>query len=110
MTKRLPLAMISTSIFLLLAAAPVYPQEPGVVPAAREYVIGPQDVLAINCYDQADLSGKFTVEADGTFTYPFIGRVKAGSLTLRQLEANLKARLKDEGYFRNPQITVSIDA
>jgi len=33
-----------------------------------DYRVGPQDVLTITSYDQADLSGKFTVEADGTFT------------------------------------------
>ena len=52
-----------------------------------DYVVGPQDVLTITSYDQADLSGKFAVEADGTFTYPLIGRVKAGGLTLRALES-----------------------
>src|SRR2546423_10598627 len=74
-----------------------------------DYVVGPQDVLAITSYDQADMSGKFTVETDGTFTYPMIGRVKAGGLTLRGLEAAIKAQLKNEGYFRNPQITVAVD-
>src|SRR5882672_10497780 len=74
-----------------------------------DYVVGPQDVLTITSYDQADLSGKFTLEADGTFTYPLIGRVKAGGLTLRSLEDSLKKRLKDEGFFRNPQITVAVE-
>src|SRR5437667_414882 len=36
--------------------------------AATDYVVGPQDVLTITSYDQADLSGKFTIEADGAFT------------------------------------------
>ncbi len=84
----------------LLAAQP---------PSVTDYVVGPQDVLMITSYDQADLSGKFTLEADGTFTYPLIGRVKAGGLTLRALEDSLKKQLKDEGFFRNPQITVSIE-
>jgi polysaccharide export outer membrane protein len=74
-----------------------------------DYRVGPQDVLTITSYDQADLSGKFTVETDGTFTYPLIGRVKAGGLTLRALEDSLKARLKDEGFFRNPQVTVAVE-
>jgi polysaccharide export outer membrane protein len=74
-----------------------------------DYIVGAQDMLTITSYDQADLSGKFTVEADGTFTYPLIGRVKAGNLTLRQVEAQLKKQLKDEGYFNNPQITVSME-
>ena len=42
-------------------------------------------------------------------TVPLIGRVKAGGLTLRALEAALKKRLKDEGFFNNPQITVSVE-
>jgi polysaccharide export outer membrane protein len=77
--------------------------------AVVDYVVGAQDVLTITSYDQADLSGKFSVEADGTFTFPLIGRFKAGGLTLRQLEENLKKRLKDEGYFRNPQVTVAVE-
>jgi polysaccharide export outer membrane protein len=74
-----------------------------------DYVVGPQDVLTINSFDQADLSGKFTVEADGTFTYPLIGRVRAGGLTLRQVETELRKRLKDENYFINPQLSVAVD-
>jgi polysaccharide biosynthesis/export protein len=79
------------------------------VSIATDYVVGAQDVLTITSYDQADMSGKFTVEADGTFTFPMIGRVKAGGLTLRGLEAAIKTQLKDDGYFRNPQITVAVD-
>jgi polysaccharide biosynthesis/export protein len=74
-----------------------------------DYVVGAQDVLTITSYDQADLSGKFTVETDGTFTYPLIGRFKAGGLTLRAVEDGLKKRLTDEGYFKHPQITVTIE-
>ena len=78
-------------------------------PSIVDYVVGSQDVLTITSYDQADLSGKFTIEADGTFTFPLIGRFKAGGLTLRQVEDGLKKRLKDEGYFRNPQVTVAVE-
>ena len=77
--------------------------------SVTDYVVGPQDVLTITSYDQADLSGRFSVEADGTFTYPMIGRFTAGGLTLRQVEDGLKKRLKDEGFFRNPQITVAVE-
>ena len=44
----------------------------------------------------------------GTFTFPLIGRVKAGSLTLRAFERELKDRLAD-GYFRSPQVTVAVE-
>ena len=100
-----------TVLLLLWAVAAAAGQTPTIDPASAtsDYVIGPQDVLTITSYDQAELSGRFTVEADGTFTYPLIGRVKAGGLTLRQIEAQVKAQLKDGGFFRNPQITVAVD-
>jgi polysaccharide biosynthesis/export protein len=72
------------------------------------YVIGSQDVLSITVWDQADLSGKFTVETDGSFTFPLIGRILAGGLTLRDLEAELRKRLAD-GYFKNPQVSVAVE-
>src|SRR3954463_2535788 len=72
------------------------------------YVIGPQDVLTIQVFDQADLGGKYTVETDGTFSFPLIGRVKAGGMTLRGFEVELKKQLAD-GYFKNPQVTVGVE-
>jgi polysaccharide biosynthesis/export protein len=73
-----------------------------------DYLIGPQDVLNIQVFDQADLGGKYTVETDGTFSFPLIGRVTAGGMTLRKFEAELKKKLAD-GYFRNPQVTVGVE-
>jgi polysaccharide biosynthesis/export protein len=104
---RLALAIVAALAAIGLCAS-VGAQAPA-GSAVTDYVIGPQDVLTITSYDQADMSGKFTVEADGTFTYPMIGRVKAGGLTMRALEAAIKTRLMDDGYFRNPQITVAVD-
>jgi len=74
----------------------------------NNYVVGPQDVLAITLFDQQDLSGKYTVEADGTFTFPLIGRVKAGGMTLRDVEQALRTKLSD-GFFKNPQVSVSVE-
>lgn len=99
------LSLAAAILFVRAASA----QETVLGNVSNNYVIGSQDVLTVTCYDQPDLSGKFTVEADGTFTYPFIGRVKAGGQTLRALEARLKTQLIDDGYFTNPQITVSIE-
>jgi polysaccharide biosynthesis/export protein len=101
--------MFSRRVLLLLLACAVGGRAAAQSPAVNDYVIGPQDVLTITSYDQADLTGKFTVEADGTFSFPMIGRFKAGGSTLRQVEAHLKKQLKDEGYFNNPQITVSVE-
>jgi polysaccharide biosynthesis/export protein len=96
-------------LLALLLAGPALAQAPKpAAPAQADYVVGPQDVLSITIWDQNDLSGKFTVETDGSFTFPLIGRVQAGGLTLRQIEAELKKRLAD-GYFKNPQLNVAVE-
>lgn len=81
---------------------------PAGLSAQADYVIGSQDVVTITVYDQADLSGKFTVDPDGTLTFPLLGRLKAAGLTLRGLEEDLQGRLSD-GYLRNPQVSVSME-
>ena len=95
-------ALVAFGLLVATTTGPVSAQ------SAADYVIGPQDVLAIQVFDQPDLGGKYTVETDGTFTFPLIGRVKAGSLTLRAFERELKDRLAD-GYFRSPQVTVAVE-
>jgi polysaccharide biosynthesis/export protein len=75
---------------------------------ATNYVVGAQDVLTITVYDQADMSGSFKVEADGSFVFPLIGRVAAAGQTLEAIEQDMKKRLAD-GYLRNPQVTVTVE-
>lgn len=75
---------------------------------ADDYLVGPQDVLSISVFDQADLNGKYAVDLDGSFSFPLIGRFKAGGMTLREVEQALKARLAD-GFLKNPQIAVAVE-
>lgn len=94
--------MFGCGLLPFAATAPV------VLHAQTDYRIGAQDVLTIAVFGEADLSGRFTVEQDGTFTFPLIGRVKAGGVTLRELEQGLKKQLAD-GFLKNPQVTVAIE-
>ncbi len=95
--KRFLLALLATGLFVLPASG----QQP-------DYTVGAQDVLTVTVYDQADLSGKFKVEADGAFTFPLVGRVPAAGQTLHTIEAELTKRLSD-GYLKNPQVTVAVE-
>src|SRR4051812_16600290 len=76
--RRIALRHIVTVLACLAAAPVVAMGQGGSAPPPASYVVGAQDVLTIMSYDQSDLSGRFTVESDGTFTYPLIGRFKAG--------------------------------
>jgi polysaccharide export outer membrane protein len=93
-------------ILLFLTALQATPS-----PAAddtRLYVVGPNDVLVITVYGQPQLSGKYVVGADGTFTFPLIGEVEVGGLTLKAIEDDLRGRLA-RGYLKDPQVTLAVD-
>jgi len=81
---------------------------PAAASAQTDYRIGAQDVLTITVFGEQDLSGKYTVEQDGTFTFPLVGRVKAGGVTLREFEQVLKHHLAD-GFLKNPQVSIAIE-
>lgn len=83
------------------APAPTTPQvSPG-------YEIGPADVLNIKVFNEVDLSGPFSVDSDGTITFPLLGRIPVGGKTPRDVEAYLIKALTG-AYLRNPQISVEI--
>lgn len=94
--------MLMVLLLALLQAAPA-PND-----SQRLYVVGANDVLTITVYNQAQLSGKFVVEADGTFAYPLLGRVAAGGLSIRAVEDKVRQGLAD-GFLKDPQITVTVD-
>jgi polysaccharide export outer membrane protein len=64
-------------------------------------------VLAITVFGEEDLSRRYTVDSDGTIDFPLVGRVKAGGLTLREIEDALVKRLAG-GFLVKPQVSVDI--
>jgi polysaccharide export outer membrane protein len=79
------------------------------VGAQTNYILGSQDVVIVSVHNEPELSRKYTIEQDGTFTFPYIGRVLARGLTLRQLEEELRKKLAGD-YLKNPQVSVSVEA
>jgi len=96
-------------VFALLLAAAPHAQAPVAAGEGQaNYVVGSEDVLAVTVFNEVQLSGRYRVENDGHFSYPFLGRIKAGGATVAEVAATLKTRLAD-GYLRNPQVTVEVE-
>ena len=77
---------------------------------AAEYIVGPQDRLAITLFDEPTLTKTVTVDSDGSFDFPLIGRVTARGMSVRQIAADLKKRLgPPNGFLVNPQVNIEVE-
>ena len=74
--------------------------------APADYIVGPQDVLTIVVFGEDDLRKTVPLDADGTFDFPHIGRVKAGGLTARAISEEVARKLRM--YYVNPQVSVEV--
>lgn len=75
---------------------------------AEGYVIGPQDNLSIIVSDEAELTGKYRVDTDGTITMPYLSRVAVAGLSLADAQTKITTLLR-AGYIRNPQVRIEVD-
>jgi polysaccharide export outer membrane protein len=72
------------------------------------YVVGPQDNLSIIVSDEADLTGKYRVDSDGTISMPYLSRVPLAGLSLAEAQDKITKMLK-AGYLVNPQVRIEVD-
>ena len=101
----------SVAVFIMLTLAAVYAaaQQPPVTgtQTVSGYVLGPDDQIVIRVIDAPDISDKpVLIGTNGDITLPMIGRVKAGGLTVEQLETELNTRLKE--FIQEPQASVTV--
>jgi len=70
------------------------------------YKIGPQDVLRIDVWKEAEISRSVPVRPDGKISLPLLNDVQAEGLTAMELANVITEGLKK--YITSPQVTVSI--
>lgn len=75
-------------------------------PHDDSFVIGNDDVLAINVWKEPDVSRSIPVRSDGKISLPLVGEVQASGRTPLKLEEDIAARLK--GYISEPEVTVIV--
>ena len=71
-----------------------------------DYIIGPEDVLDITVWKNADLSKTVQVRPDGRISLPLIGDVAAVSRTSAELTEEISTRLK--AYMENPTVSIVV--
>ena len=71
------------------------------------YVLGSNDQILVRAFNVQEIGERpYRIDMDGNIDLPLVGVVKAGGLTLDQLESTLTERLAT--YVRNPQVSVTV--
>jgi len=70
------------------------------------YIIGSDDMLAINVWKEPEMSKTVPVRPDGMISLPLLGEIKAKGLTPVQLEDQISDSLKK--IMSDPQVTVIV--
>jgi polysaccharide export outer membrane protein len=74
---------------------------------AYSYKMGADDKIRVIVFGEPDLSGEFVVNGQGTVALPLIGEVKAVGLTVRELQEQYAAVLR-EGYLKDPRVSIEV--
>lgn len=95
---------------LVAACAPRAPFRPDLFadPYNAPYQLASGDRLRVIVFGQDNLSNIYSVDAQGLISMPLVGTVKASGLTLRDLEHQIEARLRN-GYLREPRVSIEVD-
>jgi polysaccharide biosynthesis/export protein len=80
------------------------------IPATTDpgYIIGPQDVLAVDVWKEPELTRTVPVRPDGKISLPLLNDVQAGGMTPTQLATEITDGLKK--FVTDPQVTVIVTA
>ena len=71
------------------------------------YVLGPNDQILIRSPQAEEINEKpFRIDAEGSINLPLLRKVKAGGLTVQELEAELVKRLRE--FIREPQVIITM--
>jgi len=111
------LVRIILAVFIVMTISVVHTsgqaQSPKAVQSVSGYVLGPDDEILIRGIEVPESSGRpekpdksFLIGTNGNITLPLVGRVKAGGLTVEQLEGELTTRFKE--FIKDPQISVTV--
>jgi polysaccharide biosynthesis/export protein len=79
-------------------------------PSTKTYLIGAEDVLRIVIWNNAPMSGEFSVRPDGAISIPLLGDLMVAQRTPQQVEEDITRRLVDGQLIRDPHVSVGLTA
>lgn len=89
-----------------LFGTPIGAQEQG--PESGGYRVGIGDVIAVEAFQEDEISGEFSVEPSGAITFPLLGAVPVAGMTPAEISAILEKMLEKD-YYVDVQLKVEVE-
>ena len=111
-----PAALLQAGILALALGAGLAPMvamaqaatAPAAIPAAAEYRLGSGDVIRINVYQNPDLTIETRVTEAGIVSYPLLGAIRLGGLSVTAAEKLIADGLRGGNFVKSPQVTLVV--
>jgi polysaccharide export outer membrane protein len=103
---RVSAALRQTAAMATLILAATLPNGAHAADAKADYIIGPGDVVRVNVYQNPDLTLETRVSESGTISYPLLGSVKLGGLSIAEAEKTIATGLLKGNFLRQPQVNL----
>lgn len=87
-------------------AVPASAAPPAPVYTTPEYRLGAGDVVRISVYQNPDLALEARISETGVITYPLLGTVRLGGLSVPQAEKLISDGLRNGNFVRQPQVNL----
>ncbi|MBU1363496.1 MAG: polysaccharide export protein EpsE [Gammaproteobacteria bacterium] len=71
-----------------------------------DYRLGAGDAIKISVFQSPDLTVETRVAESGSITYPLIGAVHLGGLSIAEAELAIANKLRDGGFVQKPQVNI----
>lgn len=97
------------ALFLTMAGvgtAALAQAAPAAAAAKVEYPLGAGDAIRIQVFQNPDLTIETRVSENGSITYPLIGAVEIGGLSLASAEKKIADALQKGGFLQKPQVNI----
>jgi polysaccharide export outer membrane protein len=110
MTMRVVHARLAALALAACLQPPLLAQAPaaGSTPAAAEYRLGAGDVVRITVYQNPDLTLESRIAESGTLSYPLLGVVRLGGLSVSAAEKAIADGLRNGNFVRQPQVNIQV--
>jgi len=76
--------------------------------AGPEYRLGAGDAIRVHVFQNPDLTLDARVSENGTISYPLVGSVSLGGLSLSEAEQRIATALREGGFLKLPQVTLNV--